>query len=305
MTASAKGARRRAAVVVNPTKIVGTDLSSVLSRLCSDEGWDEPIWLETTADDPGAGQTRAALQQNADLIIGAGGDGTIRSIASALAGTDVPLGLIPLGTGNLLARNLDIDVNDTALAARRALTGTDRRIDVIRATLDDATEEHVFLVMAGLGFDAAIMAGTREDLKDKIGWLAYVEAGIRHLPGRPVKARITIDETVHLTRRTRSIMAGNCGTLQGGVDIFPDAKIADGLMDLMTIAPRGRFGWWAVLGSLLNRGRGKNSAVEYFQGKSVQIRAAHPQEIQFDGDDLGTAARVSLSIGSGELIVRR
>src|SRR6185312_7567763 len=101
-----------------------------------------------------------------------GGDGTVRTVAEALAGTGVPLGLIPAGTGNLLARNLDMNLDDMGAATRVALAGDDRAVDVGRITIDDGSgpgEEQVFLVMAGMGFDATIMETAPEALKARVG----------------------------------------------------------------------------------------------------------------------------------------
>ena len=184
---------RRAAVVINPTKSGGRRFRAAFHRLCEAQGWAEPLWLETTAEDTGLGQARQALEEGVDVVIAAGGDGTVRCVAEVLAGSGTPMGIVPLGTGNLLARNLGIDITDPVAASYDVLNGSEKAIDVIKARLDHSDKEQLFLVMAGLGYDAAIMANTVDELKDRVGWLAYVEAGIRHLPGKPVKARISID----------------------------------------------------------------------------------------------------------------
>ena len=111
--------------------------------------------------------------------IAAGGDGTVRAVAEVLAGTAVPLALLPSGTGNLLARNLKLTLNDTADSLRTAFAGKQREIDVARIDIrrrDDSTDSHVFLVMAGTGLDAQIMDNTDDDVKKKVGWLAYAHA---------------------------------------------------------------------------------------------------------------------------------
>ncbi|MDQ1056224.1 hypothetical protein QFZ23_000125 [Arthrobacter globiformis] len=228
MTAQNASSPPRAAVVVNPAKAVGADLRASLVRLCDTQGWAEPMWLETTVEDPGVGQAREALEAGVDVVIAAGGDGTVRCVAEALAGTDTPMGMVPLGTGNLLARNMGVDISDPVSAAYDVLNGTDRTVDVARATFDGSADENVFLVMAGVGYDAAIMADTVDALKDRMGWLAYVEAGIRKLPGKPVRATVRVDDKHPVKRRIRSVMAGNCGRIMGGIEIFPEAKIDDG-----------------------------------------------------------------------------
>ncbi|EMY34637.1 diacylglycerol kinase catalytic subunit [Arthrobacter crystallopoietes BAB-32] len=295
---------RRAAVVVNPIKHTDVDLHSLAAKVCRGEGWEEPLWLETTKDDPGHGMARQAIAEGVDLVIAAGGDGTVRCVAEELAGTNVPLGLLPLGTGNLLARNLDIAVDDPEGALHAALSGTERKIDVVHITVDHAQKAHVFLVMAGLGFDAALMGDTRDDLKDKVGWLAYVDAGIRHLPGKPARTRITIDDGKPFLRRLRSVMGGNCGKIVGGLEIFPGAKIDDGLLEIMTVAPRGRFGWFAVVAELLRRGKSKDPSIEYFQCRSAEIQTYEPQDVEIDGDYLGKGTHLLMRVYPNSLRVR-
>jgi diacylglycerol kinase (ATP) len=189
-------------------------------------------------------------------------------------------------------------------ASRDVLNGTDAKVDVVKAVLDHAEEEQLFLVMAGLGYDAAIMANTVDELKDRVGWLAYVEAGIRHLPGKPVKAQISIDGQPEVTRRIRSVMVGNCGKIMGGVEIFPDAKVDDGILDVVILAPAGRLGWLNVLAGVFGRKHSRNPSVEYFTGKSAEITLDQEQEFQLDGDHLGKATHLSVTVEHEALTVR-
>ena len=106
-------ARYRAALIVNPTKTDVHDLASTADAICRFEGWSPPLVLETTVDDSGEGAATRALDEGVDVVIAAGGDGTIRAVASALAGTSTPMGIVPLGTGNLLARNIDLVLDKT------------------------------------------------------------------------------------------------------------------------------------------------------------------------------------------------
>jgi diacylglycerol kinase (ATP) len=304
MSAENVSAPRRAAVVINPSKSVGPELRASLIRLCDTQGWAEPLWLETTIEDPGVGQARQALEAGVDVVIAAGGDGTVRCVAEVLAGTDTPLGLVPLGTGNLLARNMGVDISDPVSAAYDVLNGTERRVDVIRCRLNRSEEENVFLVMAGVGYDAAIMADTVDVLKDRMGWLAYVEAGIRKLPGKPVRATVRVDDRHPVRRRIRSVMIGNCGRIMGGIEIFPEAKIDDGVMDLLVLAPRGRFGWLGVIAGIFGRKKNKRESAEYFKGKTAEVTLEVDEEFQLDGDHVGTGKHLSIRLDPGALKVR-
>jgi diacylglycerol kinase (ATP) len=295
---------KRAAVIVNPAKSVGPALKGAVFRLCETQGWAEPLWLETTVEDPGAGQARQALEAGVDVVIAAGGDGTVRCVAEVLVGTGTPMGLVPLGTGNLLARNLGVDISDPVSACFDVLNGSEKSIDVVKATLNRSDEEQVFLVMAGVGYDAAIMADTVDVLKDRMGWLAYVEAGIRKLPGKPVRAQISVDGGAPVRRRIRSVMIGNCGRIMGGIEIFPEAKVDDGVMDLLVLAPRGRLGWLGVVAGIFGRHKSETESVEYFQGKSAEITLEQEQEFQLDGDHLGSGTHLAVTVEPDALRIR-
>src|ERR1700733_10847933 len=127
------------------------------------QGWDEPLWLETSPDDTGERLARMAVESGVDLVIASGGDGTVTACAAGVAGSGIPLGVLPCGTGNLLARQLGLPLSvDEALAG--ALTGSDRRVVVGTAN------GRPFVVMAGIGFDAEMLAGASEQLKKRLGW---------------------------------------------------------------------------------------------------------------------------------------
>lgn len=303
-TPAGSSSRRRAALIINPIKATDVDVVGAVRRIAEEDGWDEPLVIETTADDPGHGQAREALDAGVELVIAAGGDGTVRCVAEELAETGTMMALVPLGTGNLLARNLDIAVDDPDAAVEAAFRGTERTIDVVHVTVDRAQDAHVFLVMAGIGYDAAIMSDTRDDLKDKVGWLAYVDAGLRNLPGKPTRTTLSVDGGKPFERRLRSVMGGNCGKIMGGLEIFPGAKIDDGLMDLMTVAPKGALGWLAVAGKLFARGKGKDPSLEYFQCRTAEVTLREPLEVQLDGDPLGKATHMAFEVKPDSLRLR-
>jgi YegS/Rv2252/BmrU family lipid kinase len=295
----------RAAVVANPTKIEPGTRETV-AALCAELGWAEPLWLETTVEDPGIGQAREAVAAGADVVLAAGGDGTVRSVAESLAGTGVALGLLPAGTGNLLARTLGTPL-DLEAAARVALTGDDRAIDIGRvrargAGSDDT--EHVFLVMAGTGFDADVMANTPEGLKARVGPLAYVVSGLRAMRGRRTRITLRIDGGAIKRRRSRTVLVGNSGTLLGGLVLMPGAIVDDGVLDVVNLAPKGIPGWVAVAVRVASRRRRGHPRVEHWTGRTVEIRADEPQPSQIDGDPIGDVIEMDVRVDPGALVVR-
>jgi diacylglycerol kinase (ATP) len=303
------GGRPRAAVVVHGVKVDDTDARRAQIEVATQGlGWAEPIWLETTADDPGRGQARAALEQRPDSVLAFGGDGTARLVADALAGTGVPMGLLPAGTGNLLARNLGIPPNRLDSSLQIALTGRPRTIDVGRAqicrTLDpaEAPAQETFLVMAGLGFDAEVMAGAGSALKERFGWGAYVVAGMSRLRGRRTPVTIRVDDDAPASRKVRAVVVGNCGTLQGGIQLMPGALLDDGLLDVVIVAPRSLLGWLSVTGSVIT-GR-RHPTVEHLRCRSIEIRAERPLAAQLDGDPAGEAHVLKISLDPLALTIR-
>ncbi|MBO0829765.1 MAG: hypothetical protein J2P24_18500 [Streptosporangiales bacterium] len=296
----------RAAIVANPTRLADAAASRArIAEGCAVAGWDAPVWLETTPTDPGTGMAREAVAHGATLVCALGGDGTVRAVAAALAGTRTPLGLLPAGTGNLLARNLGVPVDSLTRALDVALTGTDRPIDVGRLVLDgDEGSAHVFLVMAGMGFDADIMASAPEHLKKRMGWPAYVVSMLQNLNGERFGVRLTFDDDPPIRRRTRAIVVGNCGRLTGGFVLLPEAEVDDGYLDAVMLAPSGVVGWAAVAARMLTKQRKGHRRVEHRRLTRLTVTADEPQHTQVDGDPIGRARTVTAGVESSALLVR-
>jgi diacylglycerol kinase (ATP) len=302
------GHRPRAAVVVHALKVTDVDARRRQIEAAADRlGWDPPDWIDTTELDPGRSQSRQALESGADAVLAFGGDGTARVVAEALCRTGVPLGLLPAGTGNLLARNLGIPPGRLEQALEIALTGRDRAVDVGRAEIDLSGDDaepvrEAFLVMAGVGFDAEVMAAVDPTLKERVGWFAYVVAGVRRLRGRRTQVTIKIDDGPAMQRRVRAVVIGNCGTLTAGIPLMPAAMVDDGWLDLVIVSPRTVIGWLAVSTSVITRTR--NPAVEHARCRSVEIRAERPLHVQLDGDTAGTAKVLRASVDPLALVIR-
>ena len=293
------GLPRRAAIVYNPIKV--PDFPALRERIhahMARAGWAEPLWLGTTVDDPGAGMCAEAATEKSEVVIVCGGDGTVMACVTALAGTDMPLALLPAGTGNLLARNLGIPLDDEEAALRIALAGADRRIDVA------AIEGHKFAVMAGLGFDAAMVRDAPEGLKRAVGWPAYVVSGARHLRGRGIRVRVTLDGGEPFSRRVQTVVVGNVGKLQAGIPLLPDAEPDDGILDVVLIAPGSIVGWARVAGRVMARRGRVDRRVERFRAQHVLLETREPQPRQLDGDLIEDGTSMDIRIEPAALCVR-
>lgn len=298
-TASHPGASKPVSVVINPSKYSdgGAAVRAEIATQALALGLADPIFVETTPLDAGLGQARDAVAAGAGLVIACGGDGTVRACADALAGTVVPLGIVPVGTGNLLARNLGLPM-EAELAIHVALCGRDRRIDL------GVVDGQRFAVMAGIGFDAAMVASTSERLKTGMGWPAYLVAGARQLFGDIMRVSIRVDGGREFHRRARLVLVGNVGRITGGIPLLPDAAPDDGLLDIVILTPRTLVGWARVAGRVLARRRGTSRRVERYQGKRVEVRAEKPHPRELDGDNIPDSAEFVAEIEPAALTVR-
>ncbi|MBW8873283.1 MAG: NAD(+)/NADH kinase, partial [Leifsonia sp.] len=238
---------KRAAVIYNPVKVDLTRLRREVAKAEKAAGWLAGLWLPTAVDDAGTGQARQAIAERVDVVLVAGGDGTVRAVAEGLRGSGVALALLPVGTGNVLARNLDISVLQLAASVSTAFTGVDRAIDMGVIELeraDHSRETRAFVALAGLGLDAKMIANTRPELKRRVGWLAYVDAIARSMrDSEKIRMRYRLDGGEERVMSVHTILVGNVGLLPGNVLLLPDAEVDDGLFDIVTLRPEGLGGW--------------------------------------------------------------
>jgi diacylglycerol kinase family enzyme len=301
--------------VVNPTKVDLADVRDVLQDAATAAGVQAPTLVETTEDDPGFGQTREAVRAGAGLVCALGGDGTVRAVAQELVATGVAMGLLPGGTGNLLARNLGLPIDSLAAAAAAAFSGRDRTIDVGWLVVDpdesqragdlrtDADNVHCFTVMAGVGFDAQIMNDAPEGLKDKAGWAAYVASGGKHLTDDPFALDLVVDERTAAAGQARTVVVGNCGELTGGMVLLPEAEVDDARLDVATVSPESLTEWIGLTSRVLTN-RGEGPSLQRDRGGDITVRVDPPQLCEVDGDVLTEARRLRFTVQPGCLVVR-
>jgi diacylglycerol kinase family enzyme len=279
----------RSAVVVNPSKVDDLDeLRHTVDDTLSRAGWPAPRWFETSADDPGLGQTRAAVESGAEVVFVCGGDGTVMSAVSALVGTEVSMAVLPAGTGNLLAANLGLST-DLAAGLAVALEGGMRRLDV------GMLGGRHFAVMAGMGFDAHMLDATSATAKAHIGWPAYVLGAMKHLKDRPMRVTVRIDDAAPMRRRARSVLIANVGRLQGGVRLLGDAKPDDGVLDVAILTPNTLRKWAALGWGLLRRSK-RVPSLEVFRGAHIEVTSDRAQPRQLDGDLIETNDRLIVDV---------
>ncbi|MFB2585268.1 diacylglycerol/lipid kinase family protein [Herbiconiux liukaitaii] len=315
-------ARRSAAIVVNPAKVDVTTLRRVVERAETIHGWAPSTWFPTAAADDGRGAVRDAAELRPELILVAGGDGTLRSAAEELSGSGIPLGLLAVGTANLFARELRLPLNDLAAAVEIAFTGRNRPIDVGVVEFerpDGEKETKAFLVMTGIGVDAHMAAHTNEALKRRIGWLAYTDPIARSVFGnRQFDLVYRLDDKPEVATRAHTVIVGNSGSLPAGLLLLPAATVDDGLLDAVVFRP-GRGSGWTNIGyrltfnRLLHRTRvgrqlvrltPRSRAIRWAQATRMSVRFDTPQEIQLDGDPSGTVVGAVITVQHHGLLIR-
>jgi YegS/Rv2252/BmrU family lipid kinase len=259
-------------------------------------GWRPPLVLPTTPDDAGREMTERALDAGASLVIAAGGDGTVRACAQALADTLVPLAIVPAGAANLTATALGLPMR-TAAALRVAFTGHDRQIDLAEA------DGLLFSAMAGIGLDAAVVGATPPAVKRLAGWTAYAAAATTQLQWRPATFAIQLDG-VSIVRQAQSVTVGNSGALPGGFPIVPAARLDDGLLDVVVLAPASVVGWADVGLRVLVRSRREDARLARYQARRVEISTESELPRQVDGEILAPGKSLTVVVRPAALRVR-
>ncbi|WP_217135043.1 diacylglycerol/lipid kinase family protein [Leucobacter chinensis] len=336
------------ALVWNPSKTSEKTLRSALNGVAAkrkratgiaDDWVGKVRWYETSRDDPGAAATREALRDGARLVLAAGGDGTIRAVAEALAehaseadpgaapshDTEAgpvglaDLGILPLGTGNLLARNLGIAIHNLQDALDTAVFGEALPIDIGWATLETAVgaeERHAFAVMAGFGIDAHMITETKDDLKSQVGWAAYVESLGRAISASQViGVRVSIDDEAPEAIDAHTMIVGNCGSIQAGMNLLPGADPSDGQLDMLVLSAAGLGGWLDTMHNMAWQNGLKrriaqsdettsSGSVTRGRGQQIRFELEEPRVFEVDGDALDEVVAATLTVQETALRVR-
>lgn len=294
------------------------ELADRLAAVLREHGHRDLRWILTSAELPCGTLAKELRTVRPTLVVVCGGDGTLRACAEILAGTRIPLAVAPCGTGNLLARNVGLPM-DPAAALAASLSGESFGIDVGRVR-GDGLEPMRFTVMAGAGFDAAMVRDASPRLKSRLGWAAYVLSALGHLRDPGVRLTIRVDGGRRLRRRARMVVIGNVGTLQGGLPLLPEARPDSGRLDVVLFDPRGPAGWFTAAGHLAVRllrrhppaasgpaapgGRSEaGGTLEYFSATRIDVRCAVPQPRELDGDAVSEGLRLTAEIEPGALRV--
>ena len=286
----------RVAVIAHRKKTLNEAGLDALRATLALEGVSDPLWYEVNKSRKAPKKAGKALEDGAELVLVWGGDGMVQRCVDALAGSGVPLGLLPAGTANLLASNLGIP-HDLGPAVRTALYGARRKIDLGRL------EGEHFAVMAGAGFDATLVGGADRQTKARLGRLAYFRSGLRGLLGPTVEARVTVDGTDWYRGPASCVLLGNVGRIVGGVPAFDDAKPDDGVLEVGVATASGVLQWARTL-ARMTLGRSEQSPfVRITRGRKIKVRLGAPLPVELDGGARGEVTKFTAEVAPGALTV--
>lgn len=301
MSGSYQQQAQRAFVVMNPS--AGSHepdkVRTTLETAFTQGGW-QPHFYETHTDDHSVQAIRQAVSEGYDLVVAAGGDGTVAHVAHQLVGSDTALGIIPLGTANILARDLglplDIEQATTLLVGDHQVLA----LDVI------GVGDRHFFVHVGIGLDALMIRETSREAKRIWGSLAYLSALLRRLRNfRGRRFRMVVDER-ELVLRATQVLVANVGTL--GVAPLrwgPAIDPADGQLDLCIFKARSFFDYLRLATAILRLHPERSAHAEYRRvHRHVTIEASRPLPIQADGEVIGqTPVEITVKPGALRVIV--
>lgn len=244
---------------------------------------------------------KKAVDANYDVIVAAGGDGSIMEVVTGIIGSKAKLGIIPYGTGNMLALNLEIPLNINK-TLDSIITGKTTKIDIGKIN-----DHKYFAFMAGCGFDAKIIDETSREKKKKLGLLAYYIEGLKQLlKVNHSNFKIKLDNKKIIKAKALTVIIANSANIIGNsFSLAPFASMKDGLLDLIIISPKTQPEFLKLLWKLITRiNTDKNNKPKYFQAKKIEIKSKPVLLVQADGDIIGkTPVKIQVLPEAIEVIV--
>jgi len=274
-----------ALVVTNPAAGAGGAGLAQARRRLEARGFRLAVEV-TAATGDGERLARAAAEGGADMVIAHGGDGTVMDVAAGLIGTGLPLGLLPGGTGNVLAGNLGIGRSFLA-AADTIAAGVTRTIDVGRLTT--AAGSRYFAVNCAAGFAADLMAETEQHHKRRFGVAAYVaRAMVMMTKLVRVATRVEVDGVAH-EGHAATVIVANCRHIVPGVlPLAPGIAPDDGVLDVAVIDASSYASALRLVWRMLQRRPDADGGITFYRGATVRLTCDPALPVEADGEALGT-----------------
>jgi diacylglycerol kinase (ATP) len=285
----------RVAVVANTEKLRRRDVKQLRAAL-HDARYDDVPWIEISKGSAAKKAARQAIQAGAGVVLVCGGDGSVRAAAEALVDTEVALAVLPAGTANLFAGALGLPT-DPHDVVELITAGTRRTIDT------GECNARTFVVMAGTGFDAA-MLDDADAHKERLGTFAYVRSSVRAARTRELfEVRVTVDGTRFFAGPATSVLIGNIGTLTAGLQAFPNASVTDGLLDVAVITAAGLREWAGLMVDVVRHRQRKTTHAHLGRGKDIKVELDRKHRIELDGGTKGRAKELRVAVHPQSLLI--
>lgn len=283
------------AVIAHSAKSLGGGLSELRAAL-AESGFEQPLWYEVAKSRQVPECVREATKEGADLVFIWGGDGTVRMCVESLAGSGIPIAILPAGTGNLLARNVGIP-QDIAKAVAIGLHGDRREIDT-----GTVNGKH-FAIMAGAGLDALIMRDAIDGMKERVGRVAYLWSGARHLGEKPVQAKIDLEGRRFYKGPITCVLFGNMSEVLGGIEVFDGSSADDGMIEMGVVSAKSRTQWLRTLTRAVV-GRAENSPfVVTTRGTEMTVAFSTPVPYEVDGSEQKPTRKLRVKVRPGSTTI--
>ena len=283
------------AVLAHAGKSVGGGLPE-LRQVLADQGITDPMWFEVGKSKEAPRFARKVRKKGAGLVFVWGGDGMVQRCMDELAGSDIPIAIVPAGTANLLATNLEIPA-DIPKAVQIGLHGGRRVLDV-----GNVNGER-FAVMAGVGFDALMIRDAGKGLKDKVGEIAYVWTGAKHLRETPMVAKIRVDGAKWFKGKASCVLVGNVGRVIGDMPVFPGATPDDGRLDVGLVTAKGVVEWARTAARVVASHADASPFVETISAHTVDIKLEDEMAYELDGGERPPTKRLKIEVEPGAITI--
>jgi diacylglycerol kinase (ATP) len=276
------------AVIAHKKKTIGGGLGE-LRRLLDEHEITDPMWFEISSSKKARKLARKAVEDGADLVIAWGGDGTVQRCIDVLAGTGVTLAVIPAGTANLFATNVGIPI-DLESAVAVAADGLVSHVDV-----GEANGEH-FGVMAGVGFDVAMLDAADRSAKKRFGKAAYVWTGMQAARSDPIHMQIAVDGQDWFVGDATCLLIGNVPNVIGGLQVFPSASPVSGTLEVGVVTADGLVDWGRVLTSVVRKQPEKSTFVRLRHGQTIELKMKGKHGYELDGGTREPVKRLEVRV---------
>lgn len=280
-----------ATIIVNPVSGKGdpSERRTLIKKSARTNGW-KGTYRETTKTITAQQIAQEEVKKGVNHLIVCGGDGTIMEVLDVVANQKISLGIVPLGTGNLLARNLQLPLTIED-AMEKIFSGKSRTIDLGQAN------GIYYSIAAGIGLDADVMKAAERELKDRWGMLAYIVSAIKYLYNRSSQYEIRLDSKKPFRVKAKTIMVSNMGKVFNDIEIVPNTHAQSGTLQIGIVTAKSLPSWFNIVFHALI-GKVHNSPhYDMYTAKKIDIHVlGKKRRFQCDGNSFEPVDRLLIKV---------